>query len=453
METPPTGGGREGKCKGGGDSSEEPGDNPRLRPSPPAPRTLSCWAGAGAKLSGPVRPLGRANPATGYFCARRVRNPGLGRLRGRLGKLREGKSGRLGRGLARTPDPDPDPDPEPGPTPAARAAPAARGRGPARAQRMQPRLPPARRARTRTRTPPAALTHRRPAGTGVLGGPEGFGEGLPPPAGRAPAPSPRPRARPPVRPARPGMPWSEGRACRGRARPEGAAALTQGSGMRTARPARATSSRKAAGLRSPLCPPAGTPVAGVCERLGQGREGGSGGPAGGSLTADDSPAPQPLPDSRVSAGLVLEKGGGVQGAPLDLRKRNQEPPPKAHTGDTHPAPHEHSHFRTYTHTHTHMLTRSRAHTTLCTRSHSCSLIFTHIYSHTIVHFHAHSHVYTYAHNHNRTLPFVCLHTDAHLHSHPQQRQDQSSYALPRSLSPPKCLPSPGTGGPGWACSP
>lgn len=81
------------------------------------------------------------------------------------------------------------------------------------------------------------------------------------PGGRQRRDPARAPTRPPVRPARRGMPWSEGRARRRRARPEGAAALTQGSGMRAARPSPVTSSGKAAELRSPLCPVARTPVA------------------------------------------------------------------------------------------------------------------------------------------------------------------------------------------------
>lgn len=129
--------------------------------------------------------------------------------------------------------------------------------------RTQPQNPPG----SWRSAPPSWRVHSPPPpppppAPGVLRGPEDLGEGLPPPAGRAPAPSPRPRASSPARPARPGMPGSEGRARRGRARPEGAAALTQDSGMRAARPVRITSSRKAPELRSPLCPAAKTPVAG-----------------------------------------------------------------------------------------------------------------------------------------------------------------------------------------------
>lgn len=239
-------------------------------PSPPAPRTLSCWAGAGAALSGLVSPLGRANPATGYFCVRRVWNPGLGRLRGRLGKLREGKFGRLGGHW---------------PEPRTRARSATRNRpGSGRFER----LPQQQRAEGRparsgcsSGTRPARAPCRRahsppppPRAPGVLGV-LSLGEGLPPPAGRAPAPSPRPRARPPVRPARPpaGNARERGACAPGAGRPEGAASLTQGSGMRAARPARAqvTSSGKAAELRSARCGAAGAPVAGGRERRSYGQ--------------------------------------------------------------------------------------------------------------------------------------------------------------------------------------
>lgn len=145
--------------------------------------------------------------------------------------------------------------PDPGPRPGALSQPDS-----GRSRRLRPRLaedgPRGRRTRAPEPARPAEPCAPLPARslTAAAAGTEG-------PRGvlRAPGrgchrrPGGRPRrvpARAPVRPARPGMPWSEGRARRGRARPEGAAALTKGSGMRAARPARVTSSGKAPGLRS-----------------------------------------------------------------------------------------------------------------------------------------------------------------------------------------------------------
>lgn len=211
-----------------------------------------CPAGSGRR-DALIRP--RA-----IFAARRVRNPGLGRLLGRLGKLREGKSGRLGRRVARSRD-------------AAslrplRAASAAEGWG--RAPRAEDAAPEPIRPAPRAPSPARSLTAA--AGTGASGVLRASGRGCRrrPEGTRAESP-----------PARPGMPWSEGRARRGRARPEGAAALTQGSGMRAARPARVTSSGRAAG----------TPAAGGRKRLGRG-----GRTWWPSWTEPDGQR-QPLPDS------------------------------------------------------------------------------------------------------------------------------------------------------------
>ena len=171
LETPPTGGGREGKRKGGRVQLRGAWGHPGLRALPlPGPSAV----GRGME---PRRPAGSGRRGAlirprAIFAARRVRNPGLGRLLGRLGKLREGKSGRLGRRVARSRD-------------AARlrplrAASAVEGWG--RAPRAADAAPePTRPAPRAPRPPPRALTHRRRRHRG-LGGPEGFGEGLPPPA-------------------------------------------------------------------------------------------------------------------------------------------------------------------------------------------------------------------------------------------------------------------------------
>lgn len=127
-------------------------------PGPPAPRTLSCWAGAGAELSGLVSPLGRANPATGYFCGA----PGLESGAGPPPRAARESPARKVRappaGTGPNPGPRPDLDPEPDPAPAAssgsvcgvlRTSPARSGRSPG--------TRPARGALL----PPGALTHRR----------------------------------------------------------------------------------------------------------------------------------------------------------------------------------------------------------------------------------------------------------------------------------------------------
>lgn len=227
--------------------------------SPAAPGTLSCWAGAGAALSGLVSPLGRANPATGYFCVRRAWNPGLGRLRGRLGELREGKFGRLGWALARTPDPGPICNPKPTGLRPLRAAPAAACRAPApRAADAAPE--PARPGRP---APPRRAHSPPPPAPGVLGvlGVSGRGchrrpGGLP---RRVPARAP---ARPSGRPAR--RECQGARGVRAGGGPAGGGGLTD-SGLRNAHgppgPGRVTSSGKAAELCSPRCRAAGAPVA------------------------------------------------------------------------------------------------------------------------------------------------------------------------------------------------
>lgn len=96
---PPAAAGKQ-NVRGGGCSSEGPGDTPGLRALPlPGPSA----AGRGLEPRCPA-PSGRWDVLIrprAIFAARRARNPGLGRLRGWLGKLREGKSGRPGRGLAR----------------------------------------------------------------------------------------------------------------------------------------------------------------------------------------------------------------------------------------------------------------------------------------------------------------------------------------------------------------
>lgn len=80
-------------------------------PGPPAPRTLSCWAGAGAELSGLVSPLGRANPATGYFCGAPGLESGAGPppRAARESPVRKVRAPPAGAG----PNPGPRPDLEP----------------------------------------------------------------------------------------------------------------------------------------------------------------------------------------------------------------------------------------------------------------------------------------------------------------------------------------------------
>lgn len=167
-----------------GDCSEESGDIPGLGalrlPGPSAVgRGLetSCPARAGRK-DGLIRP--RA-----IFAARWVRNPGLGRFRA----ARETPGEKVRAPPAGTP-----------PNPASlrpRSGPGSGHRERLRPRRLRtaPRSADAAPEPAGPRPMPRALAHhRRPRG--VLGGPQSLGEGLPPTAGRAPAPSPRPRARP-----------------------------------------------------------------------------------------------------------------------------------------------------------------------------------------------------------------------------------------------------------------
>lgn len=177
-------------------------------PRPPAPRTLSCWAGAGAELSGLVSPLGRANPATGYFCGAPGLESGAGPppRAARETPVRRVRAPRAGAG------PNPGPwNPNPPRLRPLRAAPAAARRGPAPAGTSPgPARPAAPRALPARSLTAAAGTRGSSGCGGPRGGCHRRREGS-----RAAS---RPHARSFVRPARPpGMPGSEGRVRRGRA--------------------------------------------------------------------------------------------------------------------------------------------------------------------------------------------------------------------------------------------
>lgn len=198
-----------------------------------------------------------------------------------------------------TPDPAPGLAPAPGPTPAAasRSDSGGLGTGPARSGRS----PGTRPAREAPRPPPGALTHRRRRHQGVVGGPEGSGEGLPPPAGRAPAPSPRPRARP----ARPPGNAMERGACAPGAGPAGGGGRAD-SGLRNARGPPGPSHLLREGRWALL-----SPVWSRGDSCGWGSW--APWPGRGDLLARraepprqrKSWAPQPLPDSRVRPDLIL----------------------------------------------------------------------------------------------------------------------------------------------------
>lgn len=103
----------------------------------------SCPAGSGRRLDALIRPQA-------IFAARRVRNPGLGRLLlARLGKLREGKSGRLGRRLL-----------EAGTRPASRRSERLQRRRAGDLPRRGGRRLGTHPARAPRAAPPGALTHR-----------------------------------------------------------------------------------------------------------------------------------------------------------------------------------------------------------------------------------------------------------------------------------------------------
>lgn len=232
FETPPTGGGREGKRRGGG----------RLQ-------LRGAWGQAGLRalpLPGPSavgRGLEPSCPAwsvrwdvlirpRAIFAARRVWNPGLGRLRGRLRETpgRKVPAPRAGTGPNPGPGPDQDPGPDRAPAPRSGSSRDGLRTGPARSGRS-PNPPSSRRPAP---PPPGALTHRRRRHQGSSGVLRTSGRGCRRrPGGRPRRVPARAPARPPVRPARQGMPWSEGRARRGRARPEGGGRTD--SGLRNAR--------------------------------------------------------------------------------------------------------------------------------------------------------------------------------------------------------------------------
>ncbi|XP_006894972.1 PREDICTED: uncharacterized protein LOC102847768 [Elephantulus edwardii] len=316
QETPPAAAGRETGgggvvLRGASNVGTSPGSDPSRCPGPSA-------VGRGQEPSCPAR-SGRwdvlIRPKAIFAARRSGRNPArLGRLRGLLGNSRRKVcAGRVGTRRSSYPGSWPGPQAQsqtPDLRPRAQdseswisdpAQPSALGAtsGPRgaedrpRAERVQPRIPLGR--------PPRRVsphTHRRRRGSWILGGAAAGREGA-----RAESPPALPSARP-------GMPWSEGRARRGRARPEGAASLTQDSGMREGAPPNPCHHLEE-GCRPAVEGPTGPPVAGAgitweerlaCEHRYEKRVRGGQHPRQRSQRAAHA-----LPPDCAGAGLILDK--------------------------------------------------------------------------------------------------------------------------------------------------
>lgn len=144
----------------------------------------------------------------------------------------------------------------------------------------------------------------------------------------------------------------------------------------------------------------------------------------------------------ILPGLELEKGswgggpgGGVGECPWMPSKPDHEPPSKAHTDRSFtyvpPVPPERS---LTLHTFTLINTRSCIHA--LTRSHAHILIqHTHLFTHSYTFMPTLAHLYMCIY-HNYTLPFTCLHTQAHS---PSLKAGPEQLPLPQAT----VLPTPG----------